>query len=134
VILRPIEDTYELWPWVRKGLIECAAKTQERYRPEDVYLLLQAKNAYLYVFEDDGTNIGFLIVQRMFDPDGPVLFVFALWGEVMRAFATECYGHLETLARSIGAKRIRMQSPRKGWAREEFFRAVSMIYERELTC
>ncbi len=130
--LKPVEDIYQLWPWVREGLEKCAEKTGERYRPEDVYLMLQSKGAWLYVFERNDNSVGFLVVQRLQDPDGPVLFIFALWGEAFREYSVQSYGLVEELARSIGAKRIRMQSPRRGWSREKFFTAVTTVYEREI--
>jgi hypothetical protein len=131
VILKPVDDIYSLWPWVRQGLERCATKTAERYRPEDVYLMLQAKTAHLYVCEEKAQPIGFVVVQRLQDPDGPVLFIFAAWG-ALRDVDDAVYVELEKLARSIGAKRIRMQSPRRAWLREKFFRAVTTIFEHEL--
>ncbi len=127
--LTAVEDYRSIWEWVSNGLKTAIARTQERYLPEDVYVMLRSGTASLYVFSEQR---GFVIVQRQMDPDGPVLFVFALWGKDLRPVVAECYQAIEDLAKTIKAKRIRMQSPRKGWEGETFFRATATIFEHEM--
>lgn len=129
--LRPIgDDLYRLWPWVAAGLSDTARKTRQRYRPEHVYYMLVSGRAALYVFEHE-TPVGFMVVQLLNDPDGPVLFIFALWG-ALKKWKNDCYAEIEKLATTMKCVRTRMESTRRGWLREKFFVPTTTIYEHEL--
>lgn len=131
-MLRPIppQQLWDEWEWVRHGLLECIAKTGERYLPEDVYHALRSGTSHLFALDD----FGFVVLQQRHEPDGCVLFVWALWSEPGKARAVEdaVYAALEGKAREIGAVRIRMHSPRKAWARERYWKPVSVVYEHEI--
>lgn len=120
------------WDWIRAGLLHCIKKTASRYRPEDVYLRLRTDTAWAYALSE---RAGFAVLTREFDPDGLVLFVWALFSEPysLRGREGEVYAELVRLARECKAKRIRMQSPRRGWEREPFFNQVAVVYEHEVT-
>lgn len=126
------DDVYARWDWLRDGLLRMVDKTGAHYRPEDVYARLLGDTAWAYDF-----GVGFIILTKEYDPDGLVLFVWALHadsGTLGRQGSDELYVELEQLARGAKAKRIRMQSPRRGWERETFFNKVSVVYEHEVTC
>jgi len=74
---------------------------------------------------------GFVIFQRHNDCDGPVLFVWVIWGELWD-LQEQIFTEIEGLARAMNAKRIRMHSPRKAWHKFDFFTAKATIFEREL--
>lgn len=120
---------------MREGLLETAQKTHTRYRPEDVWLRLRCDppSAHAFAIEIDQERRGFAILTMEFDPDGPVLFVWALWGLKLAQHKSCIYSELERIAREVKAVRIRMQSPRKGWERESFFSPVSTLFEHEVT-
>lgn len=122
------------WPWVRNGLLTIARRTNSRAWPEDIYNDVANGRSFLWFMYDGEVRAGFLVLQVDKDPDGRVLRVMAFWAEPNRwkVCKTSSYEGLENLARSVGAKRIRMGSPRRGWAREGFFREVSRVYEHEL--
>lgn len=130
----PQDQLYGLWPWVRNGLEAVRAKTAERWLAEEIYSILRVNGAYLYTVEVCDDDVGFVIVQQHNDPDGPCLFIWALWIEpgVGKTIEDGLYEDLEVLARRIKARRIRMHSPRKGWEQRGFFMPVSTIYEREV--
>jgi hypothetical protein len=125
------DDIQAEWDWLRNGLLHCAQKTGAKYRPEDVYLRLRTNTAWAYAFGEDA----FLVLTQEYDPDGLVLFVWALWAAPgsLRGSEGDMYAELERIARETGAKRIRMQSPREGWQRETFFQQVAIVYEHEVT-
>ena len=127
------EQCHEQWGWLRNGILHCAEKTHARYLPEDVYAKIRAGSAWCYVIHN-GDDIGFFILTQDMDPDGLVMFVWVMWMEpgAARPLDKQIYDALESLARSIKAKRIRMQSPRKGWERQQFFDRVAVIYEHEI--
>lgn len=123
-----LEIRGELWEWVRAGLLHTAKKTGQNYTPEDVYLMLHARLAHLYVI---GERQGFAVLKRDDDPDGPVLFVFAINGpQELEPLKPQLYAELEKIGASIGAKRARMQG-RKGWESETYWKPKAVIFEHE---
>ena len=97
--------------------------------PEDVYAAIKGGSAFLFVI---GADDGFVIVQRTQSFDGPRLFVWIVWGPRLLApqrIALEA--ELDQLATSIGVRKLRMHSPRKGWERVGW-QAIETIYEREV--
>lgn len=131
-MLKPVtpDGLYALWPWVRAGLEKAVNKTSQRYLPEDVYVMLRGGRAWLYVV---GEQQGFAVMEKLLDPDGLVLFVFAMWGEPwsIAPMKAQLYDELTALAQSIGAKRVRMQG-RKGWEAEAYWKPTAIVFEHEL--
>jgi hypothetical protein len=126
-----VEQVWEQWGWLRNGLAECAARTNAHWLPEDTYVRLRGGTAWAYLLED----IGFVVLTQEWDPDGLVLFIWAMWCEPGSAIGKrrEILDALEGLARKARAKRLRMQSPRQGWEWVEFFDPVATVYEHEVT-
>jgi glycine/D-amino acid oxidase-like deaminating enzyme len=124
----------KVWGWVRNGLLACVAKAGGHYLPEDVYAAIKTGGAFLFAVEWRGDDVGFVVLEQQRDPDGPVLFVFAAWFEPGAGVVceSEFVMALESKAREIGARRMRMQSARKGWDRRKFFKPVATLFEVEL--
>lgn len=120
------------WGWVRNGLLEVIGRCSERWSPEDVWTSVMGGQSFLWRIERAGDDIGFLVLRRLDDPDGPVLFVWAAWAEPgsLTKHAKDLFDRLVELAHRMGAKRLRMESPRKGWA--EWFEQHSIIWEFEV--
>lgn len=99
--------------------------------PEQVYALLMSGAATLHMVAE---RKAFLVLQRLPDPDGATLFVFAIWGEpnTLEPVKDALYAALEDLARTHKCRRIRMQG-RKGWNSEPFWKATATLYEHEVT-
>jgi len=102
--------------------------------PLDVWSSLLAANAFLYVITDDGDDVGFVVLRTVHDCDGPYLFVWCLWSEpdAMRHCWRDVIAKLDELATRVGAKRIRMESPREAWRWGSMFDPVATIYQREV--
>lgn len=120
------------WGWLRNGLLEVIGRCHERYAAEDVWTEIMAGNAFAWRIERTGDDIGFLVLKRLVDPDGQVLFIWACWAEPtsLAKHAKQLHERLVELAHRMGAKRLRMESPRRGWA--EWFDLRSSIYEYEV--
>ncbi len=129
MILAPVppERLHDSWGWIRDGLWRVKEKCNEPWFPEDIIYQLGAKTAFIYAAQDKG----FLIFQRHTDLDGPVLFVWIISGELM-PFREQIKADVQEIARSIGAKRVRFHSPRKGYAKMGFGKMKTTIYELEL--
>lgn len=121
------ERVNHIWQWVRKGLDEIRAKCDEAWTTGEVYNALLSGSAVLYIA---GEEDGFMIVRKIVDPRGPILFVWALWGDLANTQDTH-FRFIDDLAKNIGADRIRMESPRRGWERKGF-KVKTMVYEREV--
>ena len=122
-----IDRIAPVWQWVRKGLDDIRERCAESWTTGDVYNALMAGQAVLYIA---GQEDGFMVCRKQVDSVGPILFVWALWGD-MQDEQDKHFAFADELARSIGADRIRMESPRKGWAR--YFKVKTMVYEREVS-
>ena len=134
--LKPLspDEAYASWGWIRSGLLAVIERNEKaRFLPEDVYMRVRNGTAWIWTIGED--EIGFMVLTQEFDPDGLVMYIWALWLEPDsgRPHEGEIYEALEDLARSIKAKRVRMQSSRKAWERREFFEQVSTVYEHEVT-
>lgn len=97
---------------------------------------LRSGSAYLYMIENDGDEIGFIVVRRVMDNDGPVLFVWVIYTESGSMKENDNWklvmAEVDGLARSIGAKRIRHYSSRSGFEELGAFTLKMHIYEREV--
>ena len=120
------------WGWLRNGLLTVIERTRERWLPEDVWQSIMGQHAFAWRITKDADDIGFMVLRRDMDVDGPALFVWALWVEPdgLRDCYRELMAQIDDVARRIGAKRIRMESPREGWTWVKFFDPVRTIYER----
>jgi hypothetical protein len=122
------------WGWIRNGLLEIIGRCQERYSPEDVWVAILGKDAYVWRITLAHDDIGFLVLRQQSDPDGPVLFIWCVWAEpgALAKHSAELFERLKEVAHRIGAVRLRMESSRKGWAALPLFDERAVIYEAEV--
>lgn len=123
------------WGWVRNGLLEVIGRCNERYEPEDVWTAVMAQQAFVWRIVMQNDDYGFVVLRRDNDPDGHALFVWAAWAEPgsLLKLRHEFYERLKEVAHRVGAKRIRFESPRKGWDWfKDHFDPVKTIYEGEV--
>ncbi len=124
------------WGWIRNGLLEVIGRCQERWSPEDVWTEVMAGHVFVWRITVAHDDIGFLVLRKMDDADGPVLFIWALWTEpdALLRKLPELHERLIEVCHRLGAKRIRMESPRKGWIVLERlnFTERSVNYEYEV--
>lgn len=102
--------------------------------PEDIYVALTSNNAALYAISDNGDDIGFVILKKNSDFDGPVIFVWVLWAEPGSLIGRQSavFTELRNLGRSIGAKRVAFESPLNGWRWVKEAVPVRTVYEVEI--
>jgi hypothetical protein len=124
MICIPPENLHEHWSYVRAGLEIVRRRAGGDWLPEDVYTALKNGNSLLYK-----RDTGFVVVTPIRDFDGTTAFIWAAY-EQDRNFQFEVVPEVIEICRELGARRIRWDSTRKGWARH--YRAVSTTYELEL--
>jgi hypothetical protein len=131
----PPEKCRDVWDYVRPGLVQVREKCNDRWLPEDIWLALQSKAAFLYMLEEDGDTIGFFVFKNFYDVDGLALYVWVLHAPnavQTSERAMEVIAQIDALAKGVGAKRIRHHSPRGGWLFKEMFELKMHLYEREV--
>ena len=133
---RTVQQVREEWGWVRNGLLTIIERTRESWLPEDVWQSLQGGHSFLWVVHKNGDDIGFLVLRKDADPDGPVLYLWIAWAEpqALADCHAELIERLDEIAARIGARRLRFESPRAGWRGfDNYFDAVRTVFEREVT-
>lgn len=127
----PIPQLSLVWPTVRAHIQHANEKLGERNTPEEIYHALRQNMAGLYLAREGD---GVFVAQKVVELDGTCsCFVWLAVGP-MRDDVVELQQNLETIARMIGAVRLRMRSPRKGWERATngYWQVAEMLYEHEL--
>jgi len=124
----PVEDIDAKWQWIRKGLEQVILRARSDWAPEDVYLALKQKQAFLFLL---GQVDGFVVVQRLADQRGPYLFVWAIYGDLVH-IKDSIMASLREVAVTTGCRRLEMRSPR-GWERAGLgWRVKDVIYEADI--
>lgn len=127
----PIPQLSAVWPAVRAHIQRANDKLGERNTPEEFYHALRQGLAGLYLAEEDA---GIFICQKVVELDGTATcFIWLTVGPVLHNH-DKWHRTLESLAQQIGAVRLRMRSPRKGWERATngYWKVAEMTYEHEL--
>jgi hypothetical protein len=118
-----------IWPWVMTGLKDLQERVPGDWDIADVYLALKHQRAVLFTIGEDS---GFTVLQMLTDASGPHLFVWLIYGpNELAGMEQELYEALRDKAIALGAKVIRMKSPRKGWA-QRGWRVKEYVYEMGL--
>lgn len=125
--VRP-DQLHDYWPVVEKGLLRVKRKTHPTWIPADIYSAIKTGNAVLFMISDTA----FCVLQKVSDFDGPRLLVWVIYGpHELATREQELTDWLKEKARFIGAKAIRLHSPRRwesrGWTkRETIFEIASL--------
>lgn len=116
------DNLHSCWEFVEEGLQRIHDRARDRWLPEDVYSMLKANNAGLYLVNE---REGFAILQPIRGWDGAELFVFAAYIVPGKDLMDEAFEEVKNIGRSMNAKRIKFQSKREGWKK----RAAELGYE-----
>lgn len=103
------------WERVRHGLEICRETTSDDWLPEDVYMAIKSGNAALYVGEDDGDYLGFLVVQLLPMFHGARLHVWCAYSATDKPLMREYMQRVREIAQAAGAKKITFSSTREEW-------------------
>ena len=130
----PAAGIYAMWSCVRDGILRVLEKTNDHFLPENVFTELMLGKAVLFRIEDEGDEVGFLVVKQVQDPDGMALFIWVAYAEtgMLMGKRNEFLEALDFLTKSTGCKRVRHYSPRGGFLDDGAFKLKMHIYEREV--
>jgi hypothetical protein len=134
-MLHKVDPRYlcDVWEWVRNGLNHIIRKTKDDWQPEDVYAEIRNGHASLYLIYVNQERVGFMVTQMWAGYHaGPRLFVRALWGEAHSLVKVEheLMDAIRAMARESGCRAVRMNSPRRWYARG--WQLKQYIYETEV--
>jgi len=109
-------DIRQVWDDVQPGLQVIKNRFNPEWRTEDIYADCVSGNATLYM-ADGGFFVMRVDVERFTGQS--TLFIWIVYGKAEDEW--ESYlDEIETLARSVGAKSISFESPRKGYQKKGF--------------
>ena len=129
LVIRPAALRQD-WPWVKPLLDSVIAKTGEAWWPEDVYAAVSSGKAAMWV-SDSPEGVLVAYPEKEGWSGETVLHVWVCACESMSGIVCEAYKVLTDAALKVGAKKLVMESPRKGWQREGW-NVQRYIYERSL--
>jgi len=124
-MLKPY-DIRQKYDEILPHLLYIRERFNTSWRPEDVYHACRSGKSHLWFAPD-----AFAIVERYDDEHSAeaVLFVWISHGEGMAQ--NKYMAQLEEIARGVGASRIEMESPRRGFERTGW-NAKKITYSREV--
>ena len=128
VSLSPVDYPALIWPVLEQALWRVKEKTGEKWEPNFVAARIQAGQAGLFEFKDDG-HLAWMVVER-YDQGEVWMNVWILEGEGLDRMQ-EAIPLIDLLAKQIGASSWRFTG-RKGWGGMGF-KPIATVYERELT-
>jgi hypothetical protein len=105
---------YDVWPFIKEGLTRIHDRATDRWLVEDVYHGIKSNGFSLHIVND---REGFVLLQPTRGWDGPELFVFAAYIVPGHDVMDEAFDEVKRIGKSMGAKRIKFQSKRQGWAK-----------------
>jgi hypothetical protein len=132
-LLTPVSpaDLQLHWERIKPGLEVVRAKAAPEWIPEDIYFALKAGTATLLLADECD---GFLVVQKQQRAYGACLLIWVAYAPGEREqWGPLIYPDVERVAREVGARRIEMHSPRRGWERDPFWTPKDTVYIHEVT-
>lgn len=126
-----------VWPFVRQGLEQVAAKVPVEWRPEDVYAECLSGAAWLYLPKGPEPE-GFIVLKPQVRPYSGArdLLVWIMWSQA-RAMMAEYNEDFEAIARVHGFDYLTLWSPRPGFEKLSNqlpgWEKQTVVYERKLT-
>ena len=128
-------NLHEYWPLVKIGIEKVREHSADTWLPEDVYAAIKGGNSSLFIGLDGGYE-GFIVLSSIPSFDGPVCFIWALYGTgLTEDLLGKYWGEVKQIARDMGARRIEFTSPRPAWARSGIrlgFKPVEVKYRTEV--
>jgi hypothetical protein len=133
-LIKP-EELHSEWDFIKQGIDGILNKIHDRWLPEDIYWLIKQNSIWAYVVFDGDEKLGLVLLQPSAGWDGKELFLFGGFNIGTKDVIEFALPEILNVARHIGAKRIKFQSPRKGfekYAANIGFEYSHSLYEREL--
>lgn len=129
------EDLHSEWEFIKLGIDGILNKIHDRWLPEDIYWLIKQNSIWAYVVAEGNERLGLVLLQPSTAWDGKELYLFGGFNIGKKDVIEFAMPEILKIAKNISAKRIKFQSPRKGfekYAANIGFEFSHVMYEREL--
>lgn len=129
------EVIHSEWPFIRQGIESILAKIEDRWLPEDIYWLVKQNSIWAYIVFDGDERVGLVLLQPTNGWDGKELYLFGGWNVGTKDVIEFSMPEIIKVARYVQARRIKFQSPRKGfdkYVERIGFKYSHSLYELEL--
>lgn len=110
-----IKDIGHEWERVRPGLVEVKKATTDDWLPEDVYMCLKNGNAQLFIGEDAGEYLGFVVLRLMQTFHGSKVEIWCAHSATKTPLMRAYWPEIQAIARASGADKISFSSAREEW-------------------
>ena len=124
------QDLRKWWDVIKPGIDACRQSSADDWIPEDIYHAVKSGLSFLYVGQEDGEYVGFLVLTPIQTYAAKVLHVWLCYSAAESTF--DYLGELDNIARSLGISKITHTSARKGWQRIDAFEQISINYQRSV--
>lgn len=117
LMLRRIEakEVGAVWEQVRVGLVAVKKATTDDWLPEDVYMALKQGHATLYMGENEGAYLGFLVLRLVPTFHGARLDIWCAYSATKVPLMRRFFPEIQKVARQAGAQAIGFSSAREEW-------------------
>lgn len=137
--IKPAE-LHVYWPFLERGLNDIHKRTHPDWLPPDVFMALRADAATAVIISRNSRLLGFIVWHKQERVFSHILdvFVWGAWalplrerqpGDDVAEAISRGYEYLLGVKKAIGASRIIMISPRKGFQRKYGFKPLFTTYE-----
>jgi hypothetical protein len=123
------------WNFIKRGIDGILNKIHDRWLPEDIYWLCKQNSIWAYILTDKEERVGLVLLQPSTGWDCKELYLFGGFNVGSKDVITFAMPEILKVAKHINAKRIKFQSPRKGfekYAQSIGFDYAHTMYELEL--
>lgn len=111
-----VDDLQSVWHLIRPGLEKVREHSQSHWMQEDVYMACKQGHSSLHISYVDGCYAGFCVLTPTRHWDGMALHIWCAYNAGQHDVVDMHIPDLETIAKTIHAKRITFWSRRK-WDR-----------------
>jgi len=135
--VNPVE-LHDYWDLIHPGLEVVRRKAPNGWRCEDVYSSIRTnQHTTLHIAEDEaGEYLGFVVLCLSQTWEGFEMNVWIAYSAIRgKQPILDFQGQITAIAKRAGARRIRFDSPRKGWEKQSEvmgFKPLSTIYTMEI--
>lgn len=122
------------WDRVRAGLVEVKKETTDDWLPEDVYMSLKMGCSSLYIGENEGEYVGFLVLRLISDFHHKRIEIWAAYSATTQPLMKLFWPQIQAIAKEVQASRISFLSARNwdGGAKMLGFTPKQTVYEFNL--
>lgn len=124
------ERLHDVWDVVKRGCEVVLRKTNDTWKPEDVYASVRNGSSNLFLIKDDTSHyLGFVVLEKVVKPRGPVLLIWILYGR-LKDVEDDVREWLKNCRSNGGFVAVEFLSPRR-WDVRPGVKLVQYVYELE---